>query len=305
MGPLRTPPGVPLDWFSATLLATACYGCMQASQKIAASRGHRPAALLLGAGLVASGVAALGALLYPPSLPVGPAVLGYAAANALLFSSGSLLLLLALARAPAAVVLPVHKLDSLLVVLVGVLVFANRPAPLQWLGIACGLGVVVVLTLPSSGAASSERRAGLLGVGLAGLAAICFAGSMTVGKLASVAVPRLPYVAVSYALTASYGLAVLLVQRSRKPEETAPLAPVSSLAWGALAGLLNVIGYLCLLEAFSAGPIALVQGVFASSLLIAVLLAALVTRERPRPRELLAMGLSLAALLLIRLGSGG
>jgi len=58
-----------------------------------------------------------------------------------------------------------------------------------------------------------------------------------------------------------------------------------------------------LLHAFTRGPMALIQPLFASSMLLAILLAGRVLGERLTLRQVVALGLSLGAAVLIKLGA--
>lgn len=286
-----------MGWFGAALLATLLYGFMQAVQKLAASRGIAPLRLVHAAGATVALLAA-GALFATGGWEsAGPLTFVHAAFNSAFFTTGSVLLLLALRRASAAVALPVNKIDAVLVVSVGAVAFGERPTALQWLGVGMGLAVVLVLTWPERRQASEPRRIDLAGVGLAAAAACCFAGSMTVGRLASRAGPVLPYVAATYALTAL--LALLVLRLLRVPE-----AGARGEAWryGAAIGAFNFVGYLLILRAFALGPMALIQPLFASSMLVAVAITAWRLRERLTLRHVLAIACSLGAALLIRAG---
>ncbi|MGI5865122.1 MAG: DMT family transporter [Myxococcales bacterium] len=287
-----------MGWFGSALLATLLYGFMQAIQKLAASRGLSPMRLVFAAGLVVSLLA--GGAMVATGAPVGWSgpTLVYAGLNSLFFTTGSALLLRALKRASAAVALPVNKLDAVLVVAIGALAFGERPTPIQWLGVLFGLAVVVVLTGPERGGEQgSKSRADLAGVALAAGAALCFAGSMTVGRLAARAGPVLPFVASTYACTA-----LLALGASRLVGSDRAGSRLDAWRYGAAIGVLNFAGYLLILRAFAQGPMALIQPLFASSMLVAVGLSAWALRERIAWRHALAVGLSLGAALLIRIG---
>jgi drug/metabolite transporter (DMT)-like permease len=284
-----------MSWYTATLLATLTYGVLQGLQKIAATRSLSLPRILLGSAFTVSALA-FGATLLTGEQADDGRLFAFAGLNSLLFSAGSLLMLFALRRAPAALVLPVNKLDTLLVVLVGAVVFGERPAGLQWAGAALGLAVVGVLSAPEPGQARGATGS-LRGLLLAAGAAFCFAGSMTVSKVAASAAPRLAFVASSYAFTA---LLALVALRLGPPDD--PRLERRALAWGAIIGVLNFVGYLLILDAFARGPLALIQPVFASSMLIAIWISRRALGERISRRQALALVLSLGSVLLIRLG---
>ncbi|HEY3449965.1 MAG TPA: EamA family transporter [Myxococcales bacterium] len=287
-----------MGWFGAALAATVAYGLLQAGNKLAATRGIAPLRLVFAAGVTVALLAAGALLATGVPAALAPQTLVYAAANSVLFTLSSVLLLLALRRVPAAVALPIHKIDAVLVIGAGALAFGERPTGLQWLGVATGLAVVVALTWPQRRGEGEARKIDLTGVGLAAAAAVCTAGSMTVGRLASRAGSVLPFVAATYALTAALAFAGLKLLPLR--EESAEQAD----AWrfGVAIGVLNFVGYLLLLRAFALGPMALVQAIFASSMLIAVGLTAWRLREPLTARHVAAIACSLGAALLIRAG---
>lgn len=286
-----------MEWFSAALAATLAYGLMQAVQKLAASKGIAPLRLVFASGATVS-LLAVAALLIEGARPALPAqTLAYVAANSVLFTAASLLLLFALRRVPAAVALPVHKTDAVLVIAAGALAFGERPSVVQWLGVATGLAVVASLTWPQRRQEGGAAKVDLKGVALAAGAAVCTAGSMTVGRLAARAGPVLPFVAATYALTALLAFGGLRLLRVREEGGTGG-------AWrhGAVIGALNFVGYLFLLRAFAQGPMALVQAIFASSMLLAVGLTAWRLREPLTLRHAAALACSLGAAVLIRVG---
>ncbi len=287
-----------MGWFEAALLATLLYGLMQTFQKLAAARGLSPLQIVFSAGLTVSLLAGSAMLASGGPVAWSGATLTYAVLNSVFFTAGSILLLFALKRASAAVALPVNKLDAVLVVAIGALAFDERPTPIQWVGALLGLAVIAVLTWPRRGAEpSAKSRADLAGIGLAAAAAVCFAGSMTVGRIASRSGPVLPFVFATYACTALLGLGAWRLADSERR-----CSRLDACRYGAAIGALNFVGYLLILRAFAQGPMALIQPLLASSMLIAVGLSTWLLREPIAWRHAAAVGLSLAAALLIRVG---
>ncbi len=70
-----------------------------------------------------------------------------------------------------------------------------------------------------------------------------------------------------------------------------------------IIGILNLAGYYLVLMAFSRGPLPLIQGVFATSFLIPIVLSVLVLNERFDRRKAAIVSLALLSLLLIKLGT--
>jgi drug/metabolite transporter (DMT)-like permease len=267
---------------------------MQSAQKLAAARGLSASRLVLVSALTVASLGAAATTARGAWVAVDLMLVGLAAANAAFYTSGTVLLLRALRRSSTAAVLPLMKLDGLLVVAIGALAFAERPTPLQWVGALLGLGVVAALTWPARGA--GDGRPELHAVASALGAACSFAGSMTIGRLAARSGEKLPYVAISYAITALLALAVGALTRPEGGQTRA------ALPWGAVIGALNFVGYLLLLHSFAHGPMTLVQSIFASSMLVAVAVSSRLLREKLTRRHAVALSLSLGAVVLIRLG---
>jgi drug/metabolite transporter (DMT)-like permease len=221
----------------------------------------------------------------------------YALLNGTFFGLGSLAKYAALKRVPTAVVFPLNRLNAVLVMLVGVVVFHERPRPLQYVGIVAGLGVLVLIALERR--PRHQRRLYSAGILLALLSAIFTTVSMTVGKLlAETGQDRLAYICVSYALVFGWTLGISHMDRhtrgifTRRP---------SSQEWlfGIGIGILNLAGYFMVLQAFGSGPISLSQAIFSSSIIIPILLAALIYRERLTPLRIAAVALAMLAVILI------
>lgn len=292
------------SWFIYTLLATLLYGVLNFLYKAAAERGHDADGLVNIVGLTVAGLA-FGSLLATTPRPLAAItvpVLGYALFNGLFFALGALAKVGALKRAPAAVVFPLYRLNSVGVMMIGFVFFREVPRPVQVLGVLAGLGALGVVALESrtgpAGARGAVRAGGIL-LALAG--ALCTALSMTVGKLlADTSANRLAYIAVSYSL-------VFLFTWSRDAWRRRRLGWLphrfgrGMALFGAAIGALNFIGYFLVLQAFGSGPISLSQAIFGSSILIPVLLSRVVYREKISRPQLAAIGLALLSMVLIGL----
>ena len=127
-------------------------------------------------------------------------------------------------------------------------------------------------------------------------AAVCMALTMTVGKIASTKVLKLNYMFISYSL------AFLFTSAARKFIIPSPKRPVGFgfAALGAAAGVLNFLGYWLVLTAWSRGPLSLIQAILSTTMVITIILAAIFYGEKFTPRNVLAIILSLTAVLLIK-----
>ncbi len=289
-------------WLIYTLGATLLYGVLNFLFKMAAEHGCEADGLVGVVGLSVAGLS-LGTLLATRVAPwrafTGP-VWAYALFNGMFFALGTLSKVGALKRAPAAIVFTLNRLNSLAVMAIGFLFFRETARPVQVLGIGAGLGGLALITFDQrSHFTASGSRVRLAGIALALGSALFTALSMTVGKLlAQSAADRIAYICVSYSLVAAFTLGRRRAAR-RAGQSPARLAKPKMLLFGAAIGALNYAGYFLVLQAFGSGPISLSQAIFSSSIVISILLARVVYRERLSPLQVAAIGLAILAVVLM------
>jgi len=124
---------------------------------------------------------------------------------------------------------------------------------------------------------------------------------MTAGKLASVNVDRNTYILLSYSIVALISLFGYLRLTDIEVKSSTFKRP-GIFAIGSIIGVLNFAGYGLVLKAFAAGSMSLVQPIFTLSILIPIFLSALLYKERLTFIRIISIGLSLAAVLLIKNG---
>ncbi len=285
-------------WLSYTLGATLLYGIMNFINKIAAERGYRaPVMVAVLAGTIAVGCLLI-LLVRQSVLAQTGWLLWFACLNGFFFGSGHLAKLAALRRASAGVVFPLDKMNVLFVIAIGICFFGDRPTGLQAAGMVLALAVLVLLVRHDAGERPVTHWPG---VAFALLGAACTALSMTAGKLAAERVDKLGYMLVSYTLVFGYAL---LVARARLPRGAllAALRNRRQVMTGVLIGVLNGVGYFLVLQAFAGYRMALIQPVFAMSILIPIVLSVWVYHERLSPVRWGAIVLALFAVILIKAG---
>lgn len=289
-------------WVVYTVGATLLYGALNFLFKVAAERGHDADGLMSVVGATVA-ILALATLPFTAPRPwaafTGP-VLGFAFFNGLFFALGSLAKYGALKRAPAAIVFPLNRLNTVAVMAIGFAFFGEVPRPVQGLGIAAGLGVLGAITFEQRAhfrnARGSAMAAGIL---LALIGALFTSLSMTVGKLlAETSGNRIAYIAASYALVWLFTGAREAVRRRRNGLARPRFAGERAL-FGAAIGALNFAGYFLVLQAFGSGPISLSQAIFSSSIVVPILLSRWVYGEKLTPLRWAALGLAMASVVLI------
>lgn len=292
-------------WTISILGATLLYGIQHFLYKAAAESGGNGDVLVnIAGGTVA--VLALTTLILTEDhflhLFTGTVLL-YACMNGLTYALAALSNFGALQRAPAAVVFPLNRMNSLLVLLVGVFCFHETIRPLQYAGIAIGLTVLLLISREQRKTFSrtGDRRV-ITGVFLALTSAAFTTLSMTAGKLlADTAENRFAYITCSYSLVFLF---TLFRRRFRTHPRTVanPVThPHRFLCFGLAIGTLNFSGYYLVLTAFGSGPISLSQAIFSSSIIIPVVLSRILFGERLTPVRLAAILLAVLSVVLISL----
>ena len=238
-------------WFYYILAALFCYGGIDFTHK-AAARADCPTYLVVRVtAIVVAGLSLFAMLVTQSGMSAWQDILLYAVINSTFFALGSMARITALKKLPAAYVFPVAKLNSVLLILIAVIFFGDRPSLAQWAGIA--LSLLLVLFVGSSlsrdsgestgavggaGGADNDAPDGALaakpalarvpeqtfpregrmaGFLLALAAASCVTISVVAGKFASTSVPLFSYMFVSYALVVFHTLCIERVfTRSRK-----------------------------------------------------------------------------------------
>lgn len=291
-------------WIVYTLVATLLYGILNFLFKAAAERGHDADGLVNIVGLSVAVLAWSTFFITTPQpwAEITRPVVVYAFFNGLFFALGSLSKYGALKRAPAAIVFPLNRLNTLAVMAIGFVFFQEVPRPMQVLGIMAGISVLGVITL--------EQRALFRGAGqriVAGGILLALAGavftslSMTVGKLlAESSANRLAYIGASYTLVFLFTLVRgQMARRSRGDRFRWHIGEMA--AFGAAIGLLNFGGYYLVLQAFGSGPISLSQAIFSSSIVVPIVLSRWLYHEKLTPLRVVAVGLAILSVVFMTL----
>ncbi len=283
-------------WLLYSLSATLFYGILNFLYKVAAEHKLPTQAVVFISAFTVVLSAAVTITAGGNSLDFFMQALPYAAVNGTLFAFGALAKFRALKLAPASVVFPVNKSNVLFVIVIGLVFFREMPTLRQWAGVVMAILVLVLISFEQLKRTHITK---LHGIGFSLLAALCTSFSMTAGKLASTRTDRLTYILISYSFVTllSFGLYKTRVpQRDRERTFNNPRIYIL----GGGIGILNFAGYNLVLKAFAAGSMALVQPVFALSILIPIFLSAIIYREKLTFIRIISIGLSLASILLIK-----
>lgn len=277
---------------SDTLVAAALLSALLHAAWNAAVKANPNPAHAMTAQMLVSGVLAIPGLWYSgwPAAAAWP----WLAAATLLNVAAVLALLRAYELGEFGMVYPMARASSVLVVVPLAAVLAGEwPRPFGLLGILLVSAGVALLALARPGNAAMSRRA-LAWTLAAGAIIACYVVCDAQGARAAGSA-----YAYGFALMVTNALAIGWVRRRQGPvlrslTETGLLALPLALA--------SVASYLLILWVWMHGPIAVGAALRDTSAVFAMLIAAVLMKERIHPRGVVAIALAFAGTLLLRLG---
>ena len=219
-----------------------------------------------------------------------------ALANSLTFFMATMSNMEALKRIPAGIAYPIIRLNAAIVVIFSIFYFGDILSVYQGMGILLALGAVVVLARDTGEKKGTHgnRSLGFLFIGIAILAGALASIS---SKFAALYTNKMAFMAVSYtfATLLSFGF------RNKAQSADANVRHKDALIIGFFMGLINLAGFYCYLKALSTGPLSIITSIMAMHFVIAVILSALIYKEKLNRWRITGIFLTMASILLLRL----
>ncbi len=287
-----------MSWFIYTLLTLFIYGFIDFFYKVAANHNCVSSRILHFSSLTVACLSLLAILLIGSEFLHFKAIIFYAFLNSTFFTLGIICKISSLKKAPAGIIFPLTKINSIFLILIAVFFLGETLLFRQWLGVLLSFLMVLYINFNLKDEAEKKKLFPLktqkLGVLLAIIAAISTAISMLTGKFAAAEVSIFPYMCVSYFLV--WGN-TLWINRWVVPGGGARSV---EMIFGLVIGVLNFAGYFCFLQAVKLGPLSLVQGINSNVFVIPILLSVLVYKEKLDFRKIFILLLTLVCIFLIK-----
>ena len=282
------------DWYLCSLAALLLMGTQRFLYKVAAERNCGSAlttAVFMGTVTLLSS-----AVFFLSGEPAGDlsSLVVLSLVNSLSFTLATVAHMEALRHLPASVTFSLTRLSILVVIVFSLLFFHERLAPLQWAGILGGVAVVGVLAGETRDATrpGGHAPAGLLFVAIC---ILCGALASISSKFAAISTNKAGFMALSYLMATIFSLAL----EKKWGRKKAGAGTGEAIKLGVLMGLLNFSGFYAFLAALASGPLSVIALVTGMHFVIAIVLSVLIYREKMTPRRIVAIGLTLLAVLFL------
>jgi drug/metabolite transporter (DMT)-like permease len=188
----------------------ACYGGIDFLQKAAALADSPSRLVVRTTAIVVALMSLVGVLISKSSFANIEDILIFAGINSTFFAIGSMARITALKKIPAAYVFPLAKTSAVLLILISVIFFGDRPDVWQWAGIVLSVSLVLIVGRGISSTSSAHENLRFPHAGrfqgflLALAAASCTTITIIAGKYASTRAPHLSFMFVSYSLVVGH-----------------------------------------------------------------------------------------------------
>jgi len=286
-----------VNWFFLTVICFVLYGIQRFLYKVSAQRNCNTAWTTLS---FMGTVALISTLLWFGSdeiLKNLPWLLLLSLINSLTFFVDTVVTIEALRYLPTMVVYPVTRMSAVLVIIFSVIYFQDRLNLYQIIGVVLAIGVILTLTRFSEEEKREYKniRKGLVLIVLAVLSGAVAAVS---SKFAALYTNQMAFIALTYTLSMLFSLGL------RKPFEKggASRRYGEALLIGLAMGLVNFGAFYALLKAMEVGPLSIIIPVVGMNFVIANILASIVYGEKLTWMKAVGILMTVASLVLMKLG---
>ncbi len=283
-------------WYTFAIIALFFLGIQRFLYKVSAERGCNSAWTSFSFMGTVAFLSTVLFLAMDETVRSGGFLLLVALVNSLTFFAATMSNMEALKRIPAGVAYPIIRLNAAIVVVFSIFYFGDDLSGYQGIGIFLALGAVVILARDSEQKDGSDgnRKLGFLFMGISILAGALASIS---SKFAALYTNKMAFMAVSYTFATFFAFGF----RKKAQPPAANTHHKDALIIGFFMGLINLAGFYCYLKALTTGPLSIVTSITAMHFVIAILLSALIYRERLNSWRITGIFLTMTSILLLRM----
>ena len=284
------------SWYSFAIIALFLMGTQRFLYKVSAERRCNTAWTTFSFMATVAILSSVLFLILEKSVTSIQFLLFIALVNSVAFLVATITHIEALKNIPASIAYPIIRLSAVFVVIFSILFFKDRPSFYQVIGIILAMVVIVVLTRDFGDETTSygKRKTGFICIFVA-----LMAGAVAIisSKFAAMHTNKMAFIAVSYIASSFFALGL----RKRLQTEEANENPKDALLIGFVMGLINFAGYYSYLIALSTGPLSIITSITGMHFIIAIMLSALIYREKLTPSRILGISLTVVSVILLKL----
>jgi len=285
------------NWYVLSILALIFMGSQRFLYKVSAERGCSTAWTTFSFMATVTVLSVTALFLSGSPIRHTDMLFLTASVNAGSFVIGTIAHMEALKHVSAGVVYPIIRLNAALVVLFSIFFFDDRLSVYQFIGILIALLVILVLTRHVAEEKEAPQERPRRGIGFAFIA-LC-AGSVAAisAKFAALYTHTLGFMAVSYFLGTVFAFGI----RNRLGHSNNASNPKEAFLIGLGMGLINFVGFYLFLGALSRGPLSIVISIVGLHFIIAIILSAIIYKERMNAQKIMGISLAVLSVFLLRL----
>lgn len=277
---------------TSLLLAIAAmlfFGIQSFLMQVAAKHGKNSFVVTAAMMATVSGIAVLGLVIWPQAILNWKFLLVLAVLDGVTHAGIIIAKIEGLRFLPASVYMPFHRAGTVVVILYGLVYLGESLSAIQIFGILLTFIVVFLAATDNKPGEANYRK----GIWIAALGMVLSAVGNILMKTAADNVNVLAFTAIGYGLSS----AVSFGARSIIPHNHAATWECARI--GVLMGVLNAAGFFCMIYALKLGKASLTFPIIQLYVLVSILLAMVVYKERLDGRVGVEVGLTLVALLLL------
>lgn len=283
-------------WYLFAVVALLCMGTQRFFYKVSAERKCNTAWTTLAFMSTVAVMSSIVFLVRDESVANLPFLFFIAFVNSSAFLVATVSHIEALKYAPAAVVYPIIRLNIVVVVIFSILFFKDQLSIYQAIGVGLAIAVIFILTRQIEDKKSADQRSnrGLVFIFMALIAGVIATIS---SKFAAINTNKIAFMAVSYGISTIYAFGL----RNKLQTDETSTNLKEALFIGLAMGVINFAGYYSFLKAIFMGPLSIIVSIVGMHFVIAIILSALVFKEKLTSMKIIGILLTVFSVILMRL----
>ena len=283
------------NWYVLALTALAFFGLERFLYKVSAARQCNTAWTTFSFMTTVALTSSVLFFLLTPEIRDIKYLFFVALINSASFTLGTVMQIEALKYIPTNIAYPLIRFNTVIVVLFSVFYFNDRLSLYQITGIILSIGVLIWMTRQSYEGQSSTSYVskGLVFIGVA-----LFLGAVAAisSKFAALHTNMLAFIALSYIM----GSVLSFSLRKKLHGSATGSNNRDALIIGCCMGLVNLAGFYTFLKALSIGPLSIIISIVGMHFVVAIILAALIYKEKITTKRIVGIILTIAAIIMMR-----